>query len=235
MSDSRKNVNTFSPEGRLYQIEYAMKASNLGTTTLGLIIGDKGILISEKKVVNKFQIKDSVKKHHKVFDHIVIGASGISADAKSIVDKSRDYALYHHRIYNENVPVESMLKHLCSLALKFGEKDYSRKIFSRPFGSSILTISYENEPKLYLFDPSGSYRRYNAKVLGNATQVLENELENKYSLMKEFDSGLLESLKIFKEVMRDPMSKENVEISVVCKDGVKFYNCDEIEKLILQI
>lgn len=236
MSYANENVNAYSPEGRLYQIEYAMKAANLGTNTLGFIVEDKVVLISEKKIINKHQLKESIKKHLKIYDHIVVGASGVAADAKDIVLKARNEALSHARIYNENIPVEKLLKHLCNLALKFGEKELSKKLLSRPFGSSFLVASFENgKPLLYLFDPSGSYRGCNAKALGNAMQVLEGELENKYPLINELNSGLLITLQLFKDVMREKLDKENIEISILDKNGIKLLEINEISELISQL
>lgn len=233
MSNSKHDVNTYSPEGRLYQIEYAMKASNLGTAIIGVVTGDSVVLVSEKKLTNPLQKIDSIKKHHKVFDHIAFGYSGIAGDAKSIVDIARELSLRHMRMYNENVSAEYLLHSLCSLSLKFSEKDASRKIFSRPFGSSILLAVYEGEPKLFLLEPSGSYKRFRAKALGSAAQSLEGELVKIVeSIGDSTEATILDVLKTLKEVMRDPLTHHNVEVLTVGPDGVRMFTSDEIKDIL---
>lgn len=233
MTSAKHDVNTYSPEGRLYQIEYAMKASNLGTTILGVATDDFAVLISEKKTVNPLQKIESIRKHYKIFDHMAFGYSGIAGDARAIADIARSFSLYHQRMYNENVTAESLLKYLCSLALQFGEKDESRKIFSRPFGSSILVVSYEEKPKLYLLEPSGSYRRYRAKALGSVAPNLENEIMRLVNESASLEGVISGALGMLRTVMREPLTHENVEILAVGKAGVKNFTADEI-KVILQ-
>jgi 20S proteasome subunit alpha 5 len=232
MSNSKHDVNTYSPEGRLYQIEYAMKASNLGTAIIGVVTRDSVILVSEKKLTNPLQKIDSIKKHYKVFDHIAFGYSGIAGDAKSIVDIARELSLRHMRLYNEDVSAEFLLHSLCSLSLKFSEKDASRKIFSRPFGSSILLAAYEDEPKLYLLEPSGSYKRFKAKALGSAAQSLEGELVKIVEDIDDTQTTISNTLKALKEVMRDPLTHHNVEVLSVGSYGVKMFTPDEIKDIL---
>lgn len=231
MSSAKHDVNTYSPEGRLYQIEYAMKASNLGTTILGVVTGDFAVLISEKKTVNSLQKIKSITKHYKISDHMAFGYSGIAGDARAIADIARNFSVYHQKMYNEDVTAESLLKYLCSLALKFGEKDESRKIFSRPFGSSILVVSYEEEPKMYLLEPSGSYRRYRAKAMGSVAPNLENDIMRLVSGSASLEAVISGALGMLKTIMRDPLTHENVEILAVGQAGVKNFTADEIKAI----
>lgn len=232
MSDTKHDVNAYSPEGRLYQLEYAMKASELGTTTIGICTSSFVLLISEKKTVNPLQKIETIKKHFKVNDNVVFGFSGIAGDARSIVERARDECMEHLMIYNEKISGEALLKYLCSLSLKFGEKDAERKIFSRPFGVSMLVGIYDTEPRLYVFDPSGSYRRYKAKALGAAVQGIELELKN-FDLSREKEEVIKEGLKIMREVMRESIGKNNVEVAVVDVGGVLLLDEREIEKYLI--
>ncbi|KAK1349841.1 subunit alpha type-5 of proteaseome [Hamiltosporidium tvaerminnensis] len=232
MSNSKQDVNSYSPEGRIYQIEYAMQAMNLGTTTIGLVTSDGVVLCSEKKVISKLQISETIRKHYKIYDHIALAFSGISGDAKTIVSKSMECCLNHTQIYNENIPVEGLLKHLCQLALKFSEKDMYKKIFSRPFGASILVAGFDTEPKLYSIDPSGSYYRYKAKAIGSAYEAVETELKTVYNTIESSDDAIKKGLGILKGVMKDPLDKENVEVCVVKDKSINFLSSDEIQNYI---
>lgn len=229
MSSSKHDVNSYSSEGRLYQLEYAMQASNLGTTTIGFVTEDAAVLISEKKVINKLQGMESIKKHYIVFDHLVFGYSGIAADARSIVKMSRKFCCEHFAIFNENIPCEKLLKHLCKIALNFGDKDDAMKIFGRPFGSSILIAAWDEGPKIYSFDPSGSYEPLYVKVLGGAAKGIEVELNKNYSKGDSTEKTIRMALAVLKEVMKDPLTKMNVEITLVDKNGIKFVESNEIE------
>ncbi|KAF7678805.1 putative proteasome subunit alpha type-5 [Astathelohania contejeani] len=223
MSSTKEDVNTYSPDGRIYQIEYAMKAMNLGTTTLAICTEDSIIICSERKLVSKLQV-ETVRKHHRIYDHIALAFSGISGDARTITKKAREYCLNHLLLYGQPAPIEGLLRHLSRLSLKFGEKDDNKRIFSRPFGASILLASYEDGPKLYMLDPSGSYRRYKAKAIGSAHEAVENQ----FSRIKDVKSGL----SILGEVMKDKISKENVEVAIINKNGVKICSENEIEEFL---
>lgn len=229
MSNSKHDVNTYGTDGRLYQIEYAMKASNLGTSSIGFTVGNAAVMISEKKQLNPLQSLKSVVKHYKIYDHICLGFCGISGDAKCIVRIARNFCVDHYNMFRENVPIEALLKFLCSLSLNFGSDDSSKKIFSRPFGVSMLLISFDVEPKLYLLDPSGSYLRYKAKPLGSAAQSLELKLKEEYHKFVDFETSMRMGMEMLAEVARDPLNGNNVEVSIATENGIEFLNCEAIE------
>lgn len=230
-----KNVNSYSPEGRIYQIEYAMKAMNHGVTTIALTTHDSVIVTSEKKILSKLQVHSVSTKHNQIDDHIGISFSGITADASVIVDKCRRFMLNFLNRYNKKCSVTGLLKHLCHQSLQFSEDDPTKRIFSRPFGVSVIMAAFEDTPKLYLLDPSGSYRQYSAKSIGNAYQVVDAELVNSYDPNKSVDDSIKFSLNIIKDVMKDKINKENVEIMVVNERGVHFLESDVIQQYIMAI
>lgn len=229
---SEDNVSLYSPEGRIYQIEYAMKAMNHGVTTIAIKTKDQVIITSEKKILNKLQKKESSTKHHKIDDHIGMTFSGINADAQFIINKSREYMHSFLNLYNTKCNLKGLLKRLCEQSLAFSEKEHFNKIFSRPFGASIIIAGFEDDiPKLYLLDPSGSYNEFKYKSIGNASQVVEKEF-----LKSEYDfenNPIKESLKILKEIMKEKINKDNVEIMIVDKDGVNFMEESKIGEYIL--
>ncbi|KAG0417536.1 putative proteasome subunit alpha type-5, partial [Dictyocoela roeselum] len=161
MSES-KSLNAYSPEGRIYQIEYAMTAMTLGTTSIGYEGKDFTLLVSEKKILNKLQVPSSIVKHIKIFDNILMGFSGISSDTRVITEKARQFCVNHFFKFNEPPTVAALAQHLCDLALNFGEAEWDNKILGRPFGVTLLLAG----DSLVTVDPSGSYRRYKAKSIG---------------------------------------------------------------------
>lgn len=232
MSQAHTDVNTYSADGRIIQVEYAMKAMNLGTTTIGIRLRDCVILVSEKKLASSLQLPQTVKKHFKIYDSILAGISGISGDAPTIISRCRNIALQHEKVYDEQIPVNKLMENICALALKFGEDDFAKKIFSRPFGVSILVAAYEDGPVLYSVDPSGSYLAYKAKAIGSAQEVVETALENEYNEEEEKENCIKKTLKILKDVMKDKITSFNVEVSCVSKEGVEMFSPGKIANYI---
>lgn len=233
MSYSHSDINTYSQDGRIIQVEYAMKACNLGTTTIGLRLSDCVILVSEKKLTSSLQSPNSIKKHFKIYDTIVAGISGVSGDAPTIVNKCRNICLNHEKLFSEQIGIEKLMEDICDLALKFSEKDLSKKIFSRPFGVSLLIAAFENDtPVLYSIDPSGSYLQYQAKAIGAASEVVETILEEQYGSYNEREESISKILNVLKGVMKEKLTASNVEVSIVSKDKVEMLTSEEIEKYI---
>lgn len=228
MEDFKQSVNTYSSEGRIHQIEYAMKAMNLGTTTIGVRAKDFVVLCSEKKVLSTLQNPRSIVKHYKIYDHIALGFSGISGDTKTIVKKARDFCISHTHMYGENASVERLLKYLSSLSLRFGEEDEAKMIFRRPFGVSLLIAGFDTQPRLYSLDPSGSYISYKAKAIGSGHEVVGGVLEDEYEEDCGVDALLQRTLHNLSKVMKDKISKYNVEAAVVTKEGVRFLTPEEV-------
>lgn len=228
MEDFKQSVNTYSSEGRIHQIEYAMKAMNLGTTTIGVRTKEFAILCSEKKILSTLQNPKSVVKHYKIYDHIVLGFSGISGDTKTIVKRSRDFCISHMHMYGENTSVERLLKYLSSLSLRFGEEDEAKMIFRRPFGVSLIIAGFDTEPRLYSLDPSGSYVSYKARAIGSGHEVVEGILENEYEEYRELDQSLRKALHTLSKVMKDRINKDNVEVAIVTREGCRFLTPEDI-------
>lgn len=230
MSNSHSDIKTYSQDGRIIQVEYAMKACSLGTTTIGVRLSDCAIIISEKKLLSSLQNPLSIKKHFKIYDTIVAGISGVSGDAPTIISKCQNICLNHEKLFSEQISAEKLMEDICDLALKFSESEHSKRIFSRPFGVSLLVACFEKgKPHLYSIDPSGSYLEYKAKAIGAASEVSENLLEDQYSSYKDKEGCLRSMLGILKGVMKDKLTSNNVEVSIVSENGVEMLTPDEIK------
>ncbi|KAG0435810.1 putative proteasome subunit alpha type-5 [Dictyocoela muelleri] len=218
-----KSLNAYSPDGRIYQIEYAMTAMTLGTTCIGYEGKDFTLLVSEKKILNKLQVPSSIVKHIKIFDNILMGFSGISSDTRVITEKARDFCLDHYLNFNEPPTVAALAQYLCDLALNFGEKEWDKKILGRPFGVTLLLAG----DCLMTVDPSGSYRRYKAKSIGMDVDIKIGD----YSL----EEAIKHLLMALRGCMREKMTSENIEIGYVNKDGVHRMTMEEIQTILNEI
>ena len=122
-----RNVNTFSNQGRLYQVEYAMKAVEQGCTTLGIQTKDGVILAAEKKIASKLQIPSSIENIMKIDDHVICTYSGSRSDARALIERARVEAANHWFTFNERMPVEAISLAVCDVCLSFAEKKKERR------------------------------------------------------------------------------------------------------------
>ncbi|KAH9665451.1 Remorin C domain-containing protein [Citrus sinensis] len=242
-----RGVNTFSPEGRLFQVEYAIEAIKLGSTAIGLKTKEGVVLAVEKRITSPLLEPSSVEKIMEIDEHIGCAMSGLIADARTLVEHARVETQNHRFSYGEPMTVESTTQALCDLALRFGEGD--EESMSRPFGVSLLIAgSDENGPSLYYTDPSGTFWQCNAKAIGSGSEGADSSLQeqyNKVSLSLSLslprpecvcvDLTLQEAetiaLSILKQVMEEKVTPNNVDIARVAPT-YHLYTPSEVEAVI---
>ncbi|XP_015750429.1 PREDICTED: proteasome subunit alpha type-5-like [Acropora digitifera] len=122
-SEYDRGVNTFSPEGRLFQVEYAIEAIKLGSTAIGIQTSEGVVLAVEKRITSPLMEPASVEKIVEIDSHIGCAVSGLIADSRTMVDKARVEAQNHWFTYNEQMSIESVTQAVSNLALEFGDDD----------------------------------------------------------------------------------------------------------------
>jgi 20S proteasome subunit alpha 5 len=232
-----RGVNTFSPEGRLFQVEYAIEAIKLGSTAIGIQTSEGVILAVEKRLTSPLLEPSSVEKIMEIDAHIGAAMSGLTGDAKTLIDYARVEALNHTFTFDEPMSVESCTQAVCDLALRFGEDRKSEKAMSRPFGVALLVAGVdENGPALFHTDPSGTFIQYEAKAIGAGSEGAQATLQDKYSksiTLKEAEKLALHTLK---QVMEEKISAINVEIaSVEVGKTFRIYSAQELEAILALI
>lgn len=186
--------STFSPEGRLFQVEYSLEAIKLGSTAIGVATGQGVVLGVEKRVTSTLLETSSVEKIVEIDRHIGCAMSGLQADARSMVEHARVESQNHAFHYNEPLRVESCTQAICDLALRFGEgADGEESIMSRPFGVALLIAGYDEDgPQLYHAEPSGTFYRYDAKAIGSGSEGAQGELQNEFHKVCAFCYAIVE-------------------------------------------
>jgi 20S proteasome subunit alpha 5 len=179
---SNHTSSTFSPEGRLFQVEYSLEAIKLGSTAIGVATGGGVVLGVEKRVTSTLLETSSVEKIVEIDRHIGCAMSGLQADARSMIEHARVESQSHSFNYNEPLRVESCTQAICDLALRFGEgADGEESVMSRPFGVALLIAGYDEDgPQLYHAEPSGTFYRYDAKAIGSGSEGAQAELQNEF-------------------------------------------------------
>lgn len=238
-SEYDRGVSTFSPEGRLFQVEYSLEAIKLGSTAIGICTSEGVILAVEKRVTSPLLESDSVEKIMEVEKHIGCAMSGLTADARSLIDHARVAAVQHDLYYDEPIGVEALTQNVCDLALRFGEgASGEKRLMSRPFGVALLVAGYDKEkgPQLYHAEPSGTFYRYDAKAIGSGSEGAQAELQNEYHKSLTLKDAELLALKVLKQVMEEKLDSKNAQIASVTKDGgFRIYSEKELAEIIKKL
>ncbi|RXG59399.1 Proteasome subunit alpha type-5 [Armadillidium vulgare] len=123
-SEYDRGVNTFSPEGRLFQVEYAIEAIKLGSTVIGIQTNEGVVLAVEKRITSTLMIPSTLEKIVEIDKHVgYLWVSGLVADSRTLVDHARVECANHWFIYNEDMKVESVAQAVSNLAIRFGDSD----------------------------------------------------------------------------------------------------------------
>lgn len=146
-----RGVNTFSPEGRILQVEYAMNAVKQGSTVIGVRTDEGVVLAVEKRLESPLIEPQSVKKMHAIDDHLCAATCGVISDARTLIEKARLEAQNHRFTYNEPLATQSIAQSIGRTIIGFGKGD---DMPSRPFGVAILIAGFDDEgAHLYCADP----------------------------------------------------------------------------------
>ena len=168
-------ITVFSPDGRLYQVEYAIETVRRGTIAVGVKCKD-GIVIAVEEKPRKLQISNTAQKIFQIDDHVGVAAAGYIPDARSQVDNARFFSQSNKMIYDEPVEVETIAKHLADQS-----QQYTQYAGVRPFGVALILGGVVNsKPQLYLTDPSGTYISYDAIAIGSGSDQVTDFLEKTY-------------------------------------------------------
>ena len=168
-------ITVFSPDGRLYQVEYAIETVKRGTIALG-IKTNNGIIFAADERPRKLQIIEDPQKLFKIDQHIGIAAAGYIPDARNQVDDARFFSQSSKLVYDEPVSVETVVKHIADQC-----QQYTQYAGARPVGVALIMGGVdENGISLFLTDPSGSYVAYNAIAIGDNSETVNEFLEKHY-------------------------------------------------------
>ena len=236
-SEYDTGVNTFSPEGRIYQIEYAMNASKLGSSGIGLVTKDAVVFATEKQSANPLIERSGFDKLCQIDTHLFCIVSGLIADSQKLLANARAEAHYHRFMYKEPINVKPLAQSVADLALNFGEGDITtkKKPIARPYGVSLLFGGIDKTgPNLYQIDPSGTLVGYLAKGIGSAEEAIQHLLDQHYIEGMGAEEGEKLALAILKQVMEDKIEAGKVELMVMKAGGGGFMrrSVEEIEEML---
>ncbi|AAW44007.1 hypothetical protein CNBF2840 [Cryptococcus deneoformans B-3501A] len=253
--DSRTTI--FSPEGRLYQVEYAMEAISHAGTVLAVLSKEGIAMAAEKKVTGKLLdlsltpgagvggegteawMGGGGEKIFLLNNNILAGLAGITSDANSLVNFARNSAQRHLFSYDEDIPVEMLVQRLCDM-----KQGYTQFGGLRPFGVALLFVGWDPLYgfQLYQSDPSGNYSGWKATSIGanhsSATSLLKQDYKEDLSL--EDAKGLC--LKVMSKTMDSTkLSSEKLEFATMTlhpetkQPLAKIYRASELDELLQKL
>ena len=169
-----------------------------------------------------------------VDSHLACAMSGLTADARTLIDHGRVEAQNHRFSYNEPLPLESASQALCDLALRFGESgEDDDAAMSRPFGVALLLAGVDPNagPGLFHADPSGTSTRVDAKAIGAGSEGAQSMLQEQFRKDMSLEEAATLALSTLKAVMEEKISASNVDIATVAPT-YKLFSQAEVQAVI---
>ena len=207
-------ITIFSPEGRIYQVEYALELVKRGAPVSG-VLTEKGIALAAVEILQSSLEDPRFSKKLFEFDtHIAAVIAGLSPDARVLVREAR-YACQGHRMtYDEPIGIESLVSSLGDVL-----QQYTQNAGVRPFGVSMIVGGVDvTGPRLITTDPSGSYRGYKAAALGMNNEKAKDVLEKEYKAKMTLDEAVALAVKTVKTAYANDLKPENINAAVIPVD-----------------
>ncbi|MFH0971494.1 MAG: archaeal proteasome endopeptidase complex subunit alpha [Candidatus Micrarchaeota archaeon] len=225
-------ITVFSPDGRLFQVEYAREAVRTGTPCVGIVAKDAVILAAHKRISSTLVVAESHEKIFQIDKHIVAASSGLIADARKLVDFARLEAQRHRIVYGTEISIETLAK-------KIGDQIQTFTQFAgvRPYGVSLLIAGLDGNFRLFETDPSGALFEYKATGIGSGKKTIEDLFEKDYSDGITYNEALKLALKALKKAVEEKLTPATVDVAIISKEHKKvmFLKKDEISKHLAEL
>ncbi|MEM0492588.1 MAG: archaeal proteasome endopeptidase complex subunit alpha [Candidatus Thermoplasmatota archaeon] len=219
----------FSPDGRLFQVEYAHEAIVKGAPSIGLKYADGVILMVYKERFTSLTPPDSIEKIFQVDDHIGCAASGLIPDARHLVEFAREEAQINQFVYDERIPVKILVEQVCDYTHLFTQFDGVR-----PFGVALIFAGVDHLGNhLYVTDPSGASIGYKAVCEGEGSQKAMSFFKSHYKTGLPYEQALDLGLQALQKTMRKKLTVDTVDIAIINeRECFRRLTHDEISGLI---
>jgi len=226
-------LTVFSPEGRLFQVEYALEAVRRGTLAVAAKSNENVCLAAQIKIPSKLMDADSIDKLFQVDDHIGVAISGLHADSRMLINYARVQAQSFRLTYDEPVRLNMLVKTLADI-----KQQYTQFGGIRPFGCALFFIAIDaSGPQIYTTSPSGIYRSFKSYALGSGEATAREYLTENYKKDLSFEELIKLTLNALKESIDEEATKENIRMAYIKAEDKKFHMAskDEIEKFLVEL
>ncbi len=226
-------LTVFSPEGRLFQVEYALEAVRRGTLAVAVKSKEGVCLAAQIKIPSNLMDADSIDKLFQVDEHIGVAISGLHADSRMLINYARVQAQSFRLTYDEPVRLNMLVKTLADI-----KQQYTQFGGIRPFGCALFFIAIDDGgTQIYTTSPSGIYRAFKSYALGSGESTAREYLTQNYKEGLTFDEVVKLTLNALKESIDEEATKEIIRVAYIKSEDKKFHMCskEEVEKFLLEL
>ncbi|MFQ6094840.1 MAG: archaeal proteasome endopeptidase complex subunit alpha [Candidatus Bathyarchaeia archaeon] len=211
-------ITVFSPDGRLFQVEYALETVYRGATIVGISCPEGAVIGAEEKVESHLQDPNFSQKIYEVDEHLGAAVVGLSSDARILIDQARIYAQSNRLMYDEPIDIEIVAKRIGDV-----KQLYTQHAGVRPFGVSIIFGGADKTGcRIFTTDPSGSYRAYKAVAIGIGRESVEKILKEEYRENLTLEEAIKLAVKCLVSSLRARGEEPKIKIAVVPADTKRF-------------
>ncbi|MFU1780391.1 archaeal proteasome endopeptidase complex subunit alpha [Haloarcula japonica] len=213
-----RGITIFSPDGRLYQVEYAREAVKRGTASVGVRTEDGVVIAADRHARSPLIERDSIEKIHEIDSHVGVASAGHVADARQLIDVARRQSQVNRLRYDEPASVESLTKEITDYI-----QQYTQTGGARPFGVALLVAGIEDgEPRLFETDPSGTPYEWQAVAIGGSRDDIQSFLEDEYAEGMDLEGGIELALRALASVNEDGLDATGVDIATIDVESEQF-------------
>ena len=203
-------ITVFSPDGRLFQVEYAMELVNRGATILGMRCSE-GVVLGAEENVEPLEEAEYSWKIFKIDEHIGAAIVGLSSDARILIDQARIYAQSNRLTYDEPIDVEVVTKRTCDI-----KQLYTQHAGVRPFGVSIIFGGVDKTGnRVFYTHPSGTYRGYRATAIGAGRETVLSILKDEYHEDMKLEEAIKLAVKCLMKALEARQLPIRIKIAVI--------------------
>ena len=225
-------ITVFSPDGRLFQVEYAMELVNRGATILGIQCSE-GVVLGAEENIEILEEAEYSWKIFKVDEHVGAAIVGLSSDARILIDQARIYAQSNKLTYDEPIDVEVVTKRICDI-----QQMYTQHAGVRPFGVSIIFGGADKTGnRVFGTHPSGTYRGYKATALGAGRETVLSILKDEYREEISLEENMKLAVKCLVKALEARQLPPRIKITVIPSTTKKMESLtdDKIEAYVKEL
>lgn len=222
-------ITVFSPDGRLFQVEYAMELVNRGATILGIQCAE-GVVLGAEENVEPLEETGYSWKIFRIDEHIGAAIVGLSSDARVLIDQARVYAQSNKLTYDEPIDTEVVTKRICDI-----QQMYTQHAGVRPFGVSLIFGGVDKTgARVFGTHPSGTYRGYKATALGAGRETVLNIFKEDYKENFSLEETKKLAIKCLAKALEARQLPPRIKIAVIPADTKKLQMLpdDEIDEVV---
>jgi len=226
-----RGTSLFSPDGRIYQVEYAREAVKRGAPSLGIRTAEGVVLAAQRRTSSSLMEGDSIEKLHKLDDFLGAASAGHVADARRLIDGARTAAQRNRLRYGEPVGVEPLTKTLSDEI-----QETTQVGGTRPFGAALLIAGMDGtgsaaQPRLFQTDPSGAPQEWRAVAIGSGRDDIQEFLEAEWTADLTLDDGVEVAVRALLETDGE-LDAASVSVSTITGEGYRSVPEGDVEPVI---